>query len=60
MHLLRNKGCAECNKRLYSTTEQFINNAIRVHGDKYDYSKVNYTDSITPVCIICPKHGEFW
>lgn len=60
MHLLRNKGCAECNKRIYSTTEKFINNAIRVHGDKYNYSKVNYIDSITPVCIICPKHGEFW
>lgn len=60
MHLLRNKGCAECNKRIHSTTEKFIKNAIKVHGNKYDYSKVEYKDSITPVCIICPTHGEFW
>ena len=29
-------------------------------GDKYDYSKVDYINSKTKVCIICPTHGEFW
>ena len=29
-------------------------------GDKYDYSKVKYFNNQTKVCIICPKHGEFW
>ena len=24
------------------TTEEFIKKARKVHGDKYDYSKVNY------------------
>ena len=43
-----------------SLTEVFIEKAKKVHGDKYDYSKVNYVDSRTKVCIICPKHGEFW
>lgn len=42
------------------TTEQFIEKARLVHGDKYDYSKVNYVNSTTKVCIICPKHGDFW
>ena len=42
------------------TTEEFIKKAREVHGDKYDYSKVEYVNSITKVCIICPKHGEFW
>lgn len=42
------------------TTEQFIERAKSVHGNKYDYSKVEYIDSKTKVCIICPKHGEFW
>ena len=42
------------------TTEQFISEAIKVHGDKYDYSKVEYINAKTKVCIICPKHGEFW
>lgn len=29
-------------------------------GDKYDYSKVEYVNCDTKVCIICPIHGEFW
>lgn len=41
-------------------TEEFIKKAKKVHGDKYDYSKVNYINSNTKVCIICPIHGEFW
>jgi len=45
-------------KRL--TTEEFIKRAKEVHGDKYDYSKVKYTNKHTKVCIICPIHGEFW
>lgn len=40
--------------------EDFIRKARLVHGDKYDYSKVNYVNSQTKVCIICPIHGEFW
>ena len=42
------------------TTEEFIEKARKVHGDKYDYSKVEYINSKTKVCIICPEHGEFW
>ena len=41
-------------------TENFINKAKQIHGDKYDYSKVEYVNNHTKVCIICPKHGEFW
>lgn len=41
------------------TTEQFIEKAKTIHGDKYDYSKVEYIDNLTPVTIICPIHGEF-
>lgn len=40
--------------------EEFISKARVIHGDKYDYSKVEYVDCRTPVCIICPIHGEFW
>lgn len=42
------------------TTEEFIRRAKEVHGDKYDYSKVEYINNKTKVCIICPIHGEFW
>lgn len=43
-----------------SKTEEFILKAKKIHGDKYDYSKVNYVNNTTKVCIICPEHGEFW
>ena len=39
--------------------EKFLEKAKAKFGDKFDYSKVDYIDSKTPVCIICPKHGEF-
>jgi hypothetical protein len=42
------------------TTKEFIEKARLKHGDKYDYSKAEYTNSKTKVCIICPEHGEFW
>ena len=41
------------------TTEEFIKRAREVHGDKYDYSKVEYVTNRTKVCIVCPEHGEF-
>lgn len=43
-----------------ATKEEFIKKAKQVHGEKYDYSKVEYVNKNTRVCIICPKHGEFW
>lgn len=42
------------------TTEEFIRKAKQVHGEKYDYSKVEYVNQLTKVCIVCPEHGEFW
>ena len=44
-------------KRL--TTEEFVEKARKVHGDKYDYSNVNYINAHTQISIICPEHGEF-
>lgn len=38
----------------------FIKKAKNKHGDKYNYSKVEYINSLTKICIICPTHGEFW
>ena len=42
------------------TTEEFIKKARAMHGDKYDYSKVEYVDNKSKVCITCLEHGEFW
>ncbi len=59
-HHLNGSGCPKCAGTIQLTTEEFIRRAKEVHGDKYDYSKVEYVHSHTKVCIICPKHGEFW
>ena len=40
-------------------TQQFITESIEVHGDKYDYSQVDYINSNIPVNIICKAHGVF-
>jgi len=40
-------------------TKEFIDKAIEVHGDKYDYSKVEYKNALEKVIIICKEHGEF-
>ena len=51
-------GCPYCYGR-YKTTEDFINAAKLIHGNKYDYSLVNYVNYLTKVKIKCPKHGIF-
>lgn len=54
--------CGDMKKGDYQrgNTEKFIEAARRAHGDKYDYSKVDYYNNRQKVCIICPEHGEFW
>ena len=42
------------------TTEEWIEKARQIHGDRYDYSKVEYLGDSKKVCIICSEHGEFW
>ena len=41
------------------TTEEFIKKARKVHGDRYDYSKVVYNGIFDEISIICSEHGEF-
>jgi very-short-patch-repair endonuclease len=43
-----------------STKEDFIKKAIEIHGDKYDYSGVEYIGNKLKVNIICLLHGEFY
>jgi len=61
------RGCPICSRyshiknpiHVVFSTEDFIEKARSVHGDKYDYSKVEYTNNRNKVTIICPIHGEF-
>lgn len=57
---LRGSGCPKCSGKFKCTTKEFIEKSRKIHGNKYNYSKVNYINCETPVCIICSKHGEFW
>lgn len=41
-------------------TSTFIEDAIKIHGNKYDYSKTNYTNAYSKIEIICKKHGSFF
>jgi len=62
---LQGHGCPKCAINKQATRQSmgkdiFITKAKEVHGDRYDYSRVKYVNNRTKVCIICPKHGEFW
>lgn len=62
MHL-QGSGCPKCGNEKVSlrmTTKGFIHKAKQIHGDRYDYSKVEYTGNKAKVCIICKEHGEYW
>jgi len=41
------------------TTIDFIEKSINIHGNKYDYSLVEYVGSKMKVKIICRIHGVF-
>ena len=57
---LNGNCCPKCSGVYTPTTEEWVVSARKVHGDKYNYNKVEYNGAFTKVCIICPEHGEFW
>lgn len=64
-HHISGAGCPYCKsaatiRRLIHDTTQFIQQARIVHGDTYDYSRVNYQRAALKVEIICKAHGPFW
>jgi len=64
-HSLYKHGCYLCANENNGNvrnlgTEKFIRKAKKIHGNRYDYSKTEYKSFKKDVCIICPKHGEFW
>lgn len=61
---LNGRGCRLCStirisKKLSLGSNKAINDFKLIHGNKYDYSKVNYINAHTKVIIICKLHGEF-
>ena len=63
-HHLRGQGCPKCsvikssnNRKLI--TEEFIEKAKKIHGDKFNYLLSCYMGYNIKVKVICPIHGEF-
>jgi len=57
---MRGQGCLFCyleNKKML--LQDFIKKSIEIHGNKYDYSLVEYKGANIKVKIICPVHGIF-
>ena len=64
MSHLKGFGCPRCGrintaKKLGHSTQRFLEDAQKAHGNKYDYSQVRYINALTNVTIICPDHGSF-
>jgi len=62
---LNGHGCPKCGAELTAisrriSSEHFIKNAQKVHGERYDYSSLKYFDHDTKVEIKCIKHGSFY
>ena len=56
---LSGKGCGKCANNINYTKDEFIKKGKEKHGNKYDYSLVEYINNNIKVKIICPIHGEF-
>lgn len=61
---LSGKGCPSCgvivrSDKQRSTTNEFVEKAKAVHGDKYDYSSTEYIKSSSVISVCCPLHGVF-
>lgn len=64
-HLYQKSGCRKCFNENFAgkspplTKESFEGRARKIHGDKYDYSLVDFSTRVRKVKIVCPDHGEF-
>lgn len=59
------KGCPKCGaeensrNRIKKSSDEFIDRATSIHGNKYDYKKSKYKGNLTPLIITCKIHGDF-
>jgi G:T-mismatch repair DNA endonuclease (very short patch repair protein) len=53
------KGCSFCANNINISNEEFIEKAKRIHGEEYNYDKVEYKSAHRKVKIKCLKHGYF-
>ena len=61
---IESHGCRKCGMEILAdknrtSVEDFMKAAKEMHGNKYEYSMVEYVNSHTKVLIGCPEHGFF-
>ena len=56
---IKGQGCPTCSNRNKVTNTIFIVKANKIHGDKYDYTNINYINSQTNINFLCTEHGIF-
>ncbi len=57
---LKGSNCPVCaREKLALTTGEFINRVMLIHGDRYGYDEVKYTNMFAKIKIICPEHGAW-
>lgn len=62
---LKGFNCPKCgrksvSKKMVHSIERFLEDAKKSHGEKYDYSQVEYKNALSKIKIICPMHGAFY
>lgn len=64
-HLSVNSGCTVCSGRNPTNSSKpiglgyFLDKSSKIHGDRYDYSKVELSNCRDKVIITCKLHGDF-
>lgn len=51
-------GCLKC-ARLSKDTHDFVNDAVKIHGERYSYDLTIYKNAKTKLTIGCSLHGDF-
>lgn len=62
-HMALGQGCPKCGTKTTTTKRRKVDPVAdfrSVHGDRYDYSKMVYSNVQTKIEIVCSKHGSFW
>lgn len=63
-HIEDKRGCKKCSRLISAAkttknTKYFIEKSKEVHGDKFDYSKSEYTKNNEKLTVTCKLHGDF-
>lgn len=56
---MNGSGCPKCSGVSRYNNISYVEKANLIHNHRYNYSKINYINSMTKIIIICNEHGDF-